>query len=81
MCYPSIHVWLRNNGANREQEKVCKNNWIRRIEGVKRTDKRIDELRVEVGVKESFKKTLVRSGLNWVGHVGRMGDETLAESR
>ena len=34
--------------------------------------------RVEVGVEESFKKTLVRSGLNWAGHVGRMGDEKLA---
>ena len=52
-----------------EMVQVCENNWIRRIVGVKR---------VEVGVEESFKKTLVRSGLNWAGHVGRMGDEKLA---
>ena len=37
--------------------------------------KGMDELGVEVGVKESFKKKMVRSGLKWVGHVGRMGDE------
>ena len=31
------------------REKVCGNNWIRRIVGVKRADKRrLDELRVEV---------------------------------
>ena len=40
-----------------EKELVCENNWIRRIVGVKRADKRrLDELRVEVAVKESFKK-------------------------
>ena len=37
--------------------------------GVKRADKRkMDEKRVEVGVKEHFTKTLVRS--TWAGHVG-----------
>ena len=40
------------------------NNWIRRIVEVKRVDKgRIGELRVEVGVKESLKKKLVRRRL------------------
>ena len=37
------------------------------------------ELKVEVGVKDSFKKTLVRSRLKWAGHVERMGDEKLAK--
>ena len=35
-------------------------------------------MRVEVGVKESSKKKLVRSIL--VGHVEKMGDENLTES-
>ena len=39
----------------------------------------MDELTVEVGVKESFKKKLVRSGLRWAGHVERMGDDKFAE--
>ena len=44
--------------------------------GVKRADKRrMDELRLEVGVKESIKKELVTSRLKWAGHVERMGDE------
>ena len=60
-------------------EKRCKNNGIRRIVGVKREDKRRkDELRVEVGVKESFKNKLMRNRLKWAGHVERMGDEKLA---
>ena len=46
--------------------------------GVKRADKRrVDELRVEVGVKERFKKKLVRSSLTRAEHVERMGDEKL----
>ena len=33
-------------------------------------------MRVEIGVKESFKKKLVRS--TWAGHVEKIGDENLA---
>ena len=48
--------------------------------GVKRTNKRrMDELRMEVGVRESFKKKLARSRWKWTGHVERMKDEQLAE--
>ena len=39
----------------------------------------VDELRVEIGVKEGFQKKLVRSRLIWAGHVERMGDEKLAK--
>ena len=46
-----------------QKEQVCENNWIRRIVGEKIADKRMDELRVEVGVKESLKKKLVRRRL------------------
>ena len=62
MCYPSIQVWPRDNGTNREQQEVqvCENCWVR----VKRADRRrLDELRVEVGVKKFY----------MVGHVERMG--------
>ncbi|KAK2178508.1 hypothetical protein NP493_541g02090 [Ridgeia piscesae] len=59
--------------TEKQEEKVqfCNNkNLTRRIVGVKRADKRrMDELIVEVGVKESVKKKLVRSGLIWPGHV------------
>ena len=34
-------------------------------------------MRVEVGVKESSKKKLVR--ITWVGHVEKIGDEKLAK--
>lgn len=63
-----------------ERVQVCENNWLRRITGVKRTDKRrMNELRVEVGVIESLKKKLVRSRLKWAWHVERMGGERLAK--
>ena len=43
--------------------------------GVKRVDeKRMDEMRVEIRVKECFKKKLARSRLTWAGHMERKGD-------
>ena len=49
---------------------------------MKRADeRRTDELRMTVGVKECFKKKFVRSMLEWIGHVERMGYGKLAESR
>ena len=39
----------------------------------------MNELRVEVGVKESFKTKLARSRVPWAGHVDRMGDDYLAK--
>ena len=79
---PAYTNALETMALTEKQQKVqiCKNNLIRRIVGVKRADKRrMYELRVEVGVKESFKKKLVRSRLTWAGHVERMGDEKLAK--
>ena len=59
--------------------QVCKNTLVKRIVGAEGVvNRRLDELRVEVGVKDSFKKKLVRNGLRWAGHVDRMGDEKLA---
>ena len=37
------------------------------------------ELTVEVGIKETFMKTLARIGLKLAGHVERMGGERLGE--
>ena len=48
--------------TKKQQEKlqVCENKWVRRIAGVKRIDKRrMEELREEVGGKESFTRKLV----------------------
>ena len=37
--------------------QVCENNWMRRIVRVKRADEiRMDELRLEVGVKETLRR-------------------------
>ena len=58
--------------------QVCENNWMRGNVGVKRADKRrMDGLRVEVGVKERFKKKVVKSRLKWARHVERIGVEKL----
>ena len=38
-------------------------------------------MRVEVGVKERVNKKLARSRLTWAGHLERMRDENLTESR
>ena len=58
MAYRLRH-YRRNN---RIMYRFTKNNRVRRNVGDKR---RMDELRVEVGVKESYKKKLVRSSLKW----------------
>ena len=51
---------------------------MRRIVGVNRLDKgRMEELREEVGVRESLMRKLVRSRLKWAGHVERMEGEWL----
>ena len=60
MYYPEIHECTRNNTRSRFEE----NNQIRRIVGGNRADKRrMGEMRVEFGVKESIKKKLVTSRL------------------
>ena len=69
----------------REKLQVYKNNWARRIAGVKRIDKRrMEELREEAGVRESHKEAggsltrkLVRSRLKWA--CGKNGSGTIDE--
>ena len=58
--------------------QVCENNWVRKIARVTRADRRrMVELREETGVQRSLIERLVRSRLQWAGHVERMADERL----
>ena len=60
-------------GKHQEKLQVCANNWMRRIVGAKRVDKRrLDELRVEVEVNESYQKKLTRSRVKRARHVDRL---------
>ena len=43
--------------------QVCENNWIRKIVGVKRVVRRMDELREEGGVQMSLKGRRVKCWL------------------
>ena len=83
MCYPGIHLWPRDDDTNRGttgERAGLRHQLDKKNRGVKRVDKRrMDELRVEVGVTGSFKKKLARSRWKRGGHVDRMGDETLTE--
>ena len=52
------------------------------LAGVERIDKqKMEELREEVGWKESFRGKLVRSQLKWPGHVEGMEGTVDEESR
>ena len=58
--------------------QVCDNNWVRKIATVTRADRRrMVELREETGVQRSLTERLVRSRLQWAGHVERMADARL----
>ena len=65
-----------------EKVQVCETNRVQRVVGVKRTDKRrTDELRMDAGVKENFKKKLAMSSFTLADHAERMGDEKLVVKR
>ena len=58
--------------------QVCENNWVRKIARATRADRRrMVELREETGVQRSLTDRLVRSRLQWAGHVERMADDRL----
>ena len=46
---------------------VCENNWVRRIAGVKRVDRRMNELKEEIGVQMSLTGRLVKCWQRWAG--------------
>ena len=57
---------------------VCKNNWVRKIAGVKKADRRrMVELKEETGVHTSLPERLVRSRIQWAEHVERVADDRL----
>ena len=58
--------------------QVCENNWIRRIAGVRKVERRrMKDLREEVGTKACLVGKIVKSRMKWVGHMVRMKDEKL----
>ena len=58
--------------------QVCENNWIRRIAGVRRVERRrMKDLREEVGTKASIVGKIVKSWIKWAGHMVRMKDDKL----
>ena len=58
--------------------QVCENNWVRKIARATRADRRrMVELMEETGVQRSLTERLVRSRLQWAGHVERMADHRL----
>ena len=57
---------------------VCENNRVRKIARATRADRRrMVELREVTGVQRSLTERLVRSRLQWAGHVERMADDRL----
>ena len=63
---------------HQQRLQVCDNNWVRKIARVTRADRRrMVELREETGVQRSLTERLVRSRLQWAGHVERMAGERL----
>ena len=58
--------------------QVCDNNWIRRIAGVKRVDRRrMKYLREEVVSKACIVGKIVKSRMKWAGYMVRMKDDKL----
>ena len=60
--------------------QVCQKNWVSRIAGVKRVDRRrMDDLREEIGVQMSLTGKFVKCRLRWAEHLVRMGEERMAK--
>ena len=58
--------------------QVCENNWIRKIAGVRRVERRrMKDLREEVGTKACIVGKIVKSRMKWAGHMVRMNDDKL----
>ena len=72
---------VRNGNLGTDRTTTTKaanvrNNWVRKIARVTRADRRrMVELREETRVQRSLTERLVRSRLQWAGHVERMADD------
>ena len=65
---------------HQHKHQVCEDNWIRRIAGVKRVERKIMKyLRDEVGTKACIVGKIVKSRMKWAGHnvMVRMKDDKL----
>ena len=52
---------------------MCENNWVRKIAGVKRVERRrLEELRQEIGLGMTITRKIERARMRWAGHVARM---------
>ena len=60
VCYGVTSIYthgLKMMALTDENVQVCEKNWIRRFVGVKRADtRRVDKLRVEMGVKKNVNR-------------------------
>ena len=66
---------------NQHKLQVCENNWIRRIAGVKRVERRrMKDLREEVGTKACIVGKIVKSRMKWAGHMVRMKYDKLPKT-
>ena len=82
LCHTSMPVRKGNRGSDRtttaQGASVRKQLGPKKIARVTRADRRrMMELREETGVQWSLTERLVRSRLQWAGHVERMADERL----
>ena len=69
---------LALNELQQQRLQVCENNRVRKIARVTRADKRrMVELKEETGVQGSWTERLLRSRLQWAGHVEMMADDRL----
>ena len=58
--------------------QVCENNWIRKIAGVRRVERRRwKDLREKVGTKACIVGRIVKSRMKWAGHMVRMKEDKL----
>ena len=63
---------------HQQRLQMCENSWVRKIARVTRADRRrMMELKEETGVHRSLTERLVKSRLQWYGHLERMADDRL----
>ena len=81
LCYTGMSVRNGNLGTDRTtttRRQVSENKWVRKIARVKRADsRRMVALREEAGLQRSLTDRMMRSRLQWDGHVERMADDRL----
>ena len=66
--------------TERQEEKIQKNKWVRRICKVTQEDRRkMKELTEDIGMKKHQKMKVAGSRMRWAGHVQRMGEDRLSK--